>query len=160
MGRMAPIGWATTTAFRERRGSAVPCVAFAAVAILVATGCHQSNDIVSPWASLGGLYRAAFVLPCRAQDSADVMVTQRGSQASAVIPGFGHVECTAAPSGQVPRVTTAAVTLDVGCGSTNVTYSYLPMDDGRVLNWDFPDGRGENCGCSGTTTVMLHLTPR
>lgn len=130
-----------------------------ALAVFVSVGCHHANEISAPWASLAGTYRAEFNLPCGMRTSTDVVVTQQGSSVSAVIAGFGHIACTAGPSGQLPRVTAAAVTLDVGCGSTNVTYDYLPTDDGRVLAWFFPDGRGEDCGCSGTTSVSLELTP-
>jgi hypothetical protein len=144
---------------RNRERSPASVMLGVALAVLVTTGCHHSNEISAPWASLAGTYRADFNLPCGARNSADVVVTQQGSSVSAAIPGFGHIECTAAPAGELPRVTAAAVTLDVGCGSTNVTYRYLPTDDGRVLRWFFPDGRGENCGCGGTTSVSLELTP-
>ncbi len=64
-----------------------------------------------------------------------VSVVQTGSEVSAVIPGFGHIECTAAPAGTLPRVTGATLTVENVCGHLTETYSYLPTDDGRVLTW-------------------------
>jgi hypothetical protein len=147
-------------AVRARRGMTTAGVVGAVVILTMMTRCHGSDEVTSPWASVAGAYRADFVLPCGAQGSADVTVAQQGSEISAVVPGFGRIDCTAAATGQLPRISAATVTLDVGCGSTNVTYHPLPTDDGRVLSWFFPDGRGENCGCSGTTSITLTLTPR
>jgi hypothetical protein len=128
---------------------------------ILAIGCHDSNGVTSPWASLAGDYRADYAPPCRTLSSIDVALRQQGSEVSASIPGFGSVEMTAAPVGQLTRVTAAAVTVENACGNANATYNYLPTDDGRTLRWFFPDGRGENCGCGvGTLSVTLELIPR
>ena len=123
-------------------------------------GCHDSNEISSPWTSLRGPYRADYAKPCQTLASTDVTLVQQGSDASGSIPGFGRIDLSVAPQGQTPRVVTAAVTIEPGCGSSSATYNYLPTDDGNTLKWFFPDGRGENCGCSGTTSVILNLTPK
>jgi len=128
---------------------------------VLAIGCHDSNDVTAPWASLDGDYHANYYAPpCGPLSSVDVVLTQHGSEVSAAIPGFGSVEMTAAPVGQLPRVTAAAVTVENACGNANATYNYLPTDDGRTVRWFFPDGRRENCGCVGTLSVTLELIPR
>jgi hypothetical protein len=129
-------------------------------AVMTSIRCHQSDSVTGPWSSLQGAYRADYDRPCEVSGTVDVMVTQTGSHVSAVIPGFGHLDCTAAPAGSLPRVTSATVTLDEGCGGGTQSYDYLPTDDSRVLHWFFPDGRGEGCNCGpGTVSVELTLTP-
>jgi hypothetical protein len=155
------------------------------IAAFMATRCQDSNDISAPsiiqtatstqtpaptltptpapsFASLLGVYRADYFRPCPVQGSVVVLVTQIGSQVSTVIPGFGRVDGTAAPVGNLPRLSSSTLTLDQPlCGNPNPVLSYLPADDGRVLSWFIPYGRGETCSCGiGTLSISLVLTPQ
>jgi hypothetical protein len=133
--------------------------------VLLCVGCHDSNDVTGQgtgrWASVEGTYQADFNVPCGAAGPVNVSVVQTGSEVSAVIPGFGSVEGTAAPAGSFPRITSATLTVLNVCGHITETFSGAPTDDGRVLTWSFIDGRGEACGCGiGTLAIDLKLRPK
>jgi hypothetical protein len=132
------------------------------VVAVLAVGCHGSDEVSSPWASLEGSYRADFnASPCGPRTTADVVLMQSGSEVSGSIPGFGGIAMTAATLGQLPRVTDSTLVVEHACGESSGTYTYLPTDDGSVLTWSFPGPRGENCGCgTGTIGINLVLTPR